>query len=186
MRAATATNRRFMRPMLEPAGPHSVQIRRGPTKLDWAVVGLCLVFILISAGAAYLEPDIRLLHFLGWLIYLAVIVLALRHSKWGYGIGIATAAFWVGLSLFGTRFVGDGLENWAGFLRTGCITSAMSLLAVPAAISQLLLIVCCIWAYWRIRSKRWSDLAILAGSAAISIGYLAGVVALFWPQFQFR
>jgi len=186
MRAATSTNRRFMRPVLEPAGSHSVQVRRGPTKPEWAILGLCLVFSLISAGAAYLEPDIRVLHFLGWLIYLAVIVLALRHSKWGYGIGIAAAAFWVGLSLFGTTFVRDGLENWAGFLRTGRITSAMALLAVPAAISQLLLIVCSIWAYWRIKNKRWSDLAILMGSAVISIGYLAGVVALFWPRFQFR
>jgi hypothetical protein len=186
MRAAIAPHRRFLRPVLEPAGPRSIEIRRGHTKLDWAIAGVCLVFILISAEAAYLEPGFRVLHFFEWLIYLAVIALTLRHSKWGYGIGIATAAFWVGLSLFGTTFVRDGLQNWARFLKTGRITSAMALVAVPAAISQLLLIVCCIWAYGRIKNKQWSDLEILVGSALISVGYLAGVVALFWPQLQFR
>jgi hypothetical protein len=185
MRAATAKDRDFMRP-LEPVGHKTVEMRRRHTGLDWAIVGLCLIFILISAGAAYLEPDIRALHFYEWLIYLAVIVLTLKHSKWGYGIGISTAAFWVGLSLFGTTFLRDRIESWAGFLRTGRITSAMAWVAVPAAISQLLLIICCIWAYRRMKNKQWSDLEILVGSALISVVYLAGAVALFWPRFQFR
>jgi hypothetical protein len=36
------------------------------------------------------------------------------------------------------------------------------------------------------KNKRWSDLEILVGSALISVVYLAGVVALFWPRFQLR
>ena len=186
MRAATAKNRDFVRPVVELAGHKTVEMRRRHSALDWAIVGLCLAFILISALAAYLEPDVRALHLYEWLIYLAVMVLALKHGKWGYGIGISTAAFWLGLSLFGTTFLRDGVENWAGFLKTGHITSAMAVVAVPAAISQLLLIVCCIWAYGRIKNKQWSDLEILVGSALISVVYLAGVVALFWPRFQLR
>jgi hypothetical protein len=186
MRAATAKNHDFMRPVVEPAGHKTVQMRQRHTGLDSAIVGLCLVFILISALAAYLEPDVRVLHLYEWLIYVAVIVLALKHNKWGYGIGISAATFWVGVSLFATTFLRDGIENWIGFLKTGRVTSAMALVAVPAAISQLLLIVCCIWAYRRMKNKRWSDLEILVGSALISVVYLAGVVALFWPRFQLR
>lgn len=186
MRAATAPKHDFMKPVVQPSSHKSVEMRRRHTGLDWAIVGLCLIFILISAGAAYLEPDVRALHLYEWLIYLAVMVLTLRHSKWGYGIGISAAAFWLGLSLVGTTFLRDGIQNWSGFLKTGRIMSVMAFVAVPAAISQLLLIVCCLWDYGRIKNKQWSDLEILAGSAVISVVYLAGVVALFWPRFQFR
>ncbi|HVO79427.1 MAG TPA: hypothetical protein VMT28_01780 [Terriglobales bacterium] len=185
MRTATS-HRDSMGPVLVPGGPRDLTIQRKHSRLDWAIGALCLVFILILGEAAYLEPGIRTLHLFEWLIYLLVIVLALDHSKWGYGLGLSTSAFWLGLGIFGTPFVREGIQTWAGLLRTGQITGAMAFLAVPAAIDQFLLMAFCLLGYWRLQNKRWSDLGILAGSAGISIGYLATIVALFWPRLQFR
>jgi hypothetical protein len=185
MRTATARQGPYIGPV-EVGGHENTEPGFQLSKLPWAIGGVCLAFILISAAAAYFEPGVRALHLFGCLLYLAVIVLAAKHSKWGYGIGISTAVLWLALSLFGTAFIREGFEAWAEFLKTGHITSAITFLAVPAAISQLLLIAACIWAYAQVKNKRWSDLEILLGSAVISISYLAGVVALFWPRFQFR
>ena len=175
MRTATARQGPYIGPVEVGGGPANVKIGPQHSGLQWAIGGVSLVFILISAAAAYFEPGVRALHLFGCLLYLAVIVLAAKHSKWGYGIGISTAVLWLALSLFGTAFIREGFEAWAEFLKTGHITSAITFLAVPAAISQ-----------FQVKNKRWSDLEILLGSAVISISYLAGVVALFWPRFQFR
>ncbi len=64
------------------------------TKLDWAIVASSLLFMIALAVSAYFEPPIRILHTLQALIYVAVIVGALRHQKWAYGVGISIAAFW--------------------------------------------------------------------------------------------
>ena len=63
--------------------------QRTRTKLDWAIVASCLLFIFALAVSAYFEPAIRVLHTFQAFIYLAVIAGALRHEKWAYGAGIS-------------------------------------------------------------------------------------------------
>ncbi len=46
------------------------------------------LFILALALSATLIPQLRLLHILQALIYLAVIVLTRRNSPWGFGAGV--------------------------------------------------------------------------------------------------
>ena len=90
------------------------------TKLDWAIVASCLLFIFALAVSAYFEPAIRLLHTFQAFIYLAVIAGALWHQKWAYGAGISIAAFWNYINLFVNTFIRNGVET------LGAITSAIT------------------------------------------------------------
>lgn len=47
------------------------------------------LFLLALVVSAILVPDLRVLHSLQALIYVAVIVLARRNSAWGYGAGFS-------------------------------------------------------------------------------------------------
>lgn len=153
------------------------------TGLDWTIVASCLAFIFVLAESAYFEPPIRTLHFFQALIYVAVIVLALRHSKWGYGAGIAIAAFWNGINIFVTTFIRNGFAEWGRFLSTGHIRNPVVFVAAPAGIAHAVLIVSCLFAYARLRDKRWSDLAVLLISGILAIGYFVAIIVVFGPQF---
>ena len=153
------------------------------TKLDWTIVGLCAGFVYILAQSAYWEPEIRLLHVFQSLIYVVVSALCLRHSKWGYGAGVSISAFWLLLTTLGTTFLRNGVQEWAHFLMTGEIVRPGVFIAVPAGIDQAGLIMCCVWAYTRLRDRRLGDLLVIGASAAASIGYFVTMMALFRPEF---
>src|SRR5215475_14165232 len=71
-----------------PNGFYSTQV--------WIYLGatLFLVALLVSA---IVVPELRLLHLMQALIYVAVIVLARRNSPWGFGAGFAISIVWTGL-----------------------------------------------------------------------------------------
>jgi hypothetical protein len=153
------------------------------TRLDWTIVAACLAFILILAVSAYWEPDIRLLHLFQALIYVAVIVLSLRHDRWGYFIAVSIAAFWNAASIFATTFLRAGLLQLGELVTTGHLSRPDLFIAVPAWLTHFLLILCCLWAYARLDKKPWSDLLVFLTSAVASIGYFAAIIALFQPRF---
>ena len=156
---------------------------RGYSILDWLIVTLCLIFILVLLSSGYFEHDVLVLHLFQSLIYVAVIVLSLKHNKWGYGIGISMAAFWNYYNLH-TGFVFDaGFREWTSFLRSGHITNPVYWVAPVAWFDHLALILCLVWAYIRSPNKKVTDIGILLGSFAISVGYFVLIIALFWPQF---
>jgi hypothetical protein len=157
---------------------------RSQRKLDWTIVALCAIFIIVLAESAYFEADIRGLHFFQSLIYVAIAVLSLKHSKWGYAMGISIAAFWDGVNIFATSFIRNGFQSWAEFITTGHINNPVTFVAAPAGVDHLLLIICCAWAYARLNNKKWRDVGILFGGAVASIGYFAGSIVIFGPQFM--
>jgi hypothetical protein len=156
---------------------------RRRTTLDWTIVAECLAFILILAVSAYWEPDIRLLHFFQAFIYVAVIGLSLQHNRWGYFIGISIAAFWNAANIFATTFLRAGLSQLGELLTTGHVSRPDLFIAVPAALTHFLLILCCLWAYARFDKKQWSDIPVFLTSAVVSIGYFAAIIALLQPRY---
>ena len=58
------------------------------------IVASCAVFVFVLALSAIFDPSIRVLHVFQAGIYVAVVVLARKHSAWGYGVGCLTAAYW--------------------------------------------------------------------------------------------
>jgi len=153
------------------------------TKLDWAIVASSLLFMIALAVSAYFEPPIRILHTLQALIYVAVIVGALRHQKWAYGVGISIAAFWNYVNLFVNTFIRNGVETLGVVISGGPVANPGTIIAVPAALGHFGMISCCLWAYLRLRNKRWTDVGILLGSGAVAIGYFATIIAIFGPQY---
>jgi len=116
------------------------------TKLDWAIVASSLLFMIALAVSAYFEPPIRILHTLQALIYVAVIVGALRHQKWAYGVGISIAAFWNYVNLFVNTFIRNGVETLGVVISGGQVANPGTIIAVPAALGHFGMIACCLWA----------------------------------------
>jgi hypothetical protein len=87
---------------------------------EWLIVIGAPVFILVLAVSAIWEADIRWLHFFQAWMYLATLVLGLRHNRWGYFIGISAAGLWDYANLFVTTFFWNGLaelserDTWLG------------------------------------------------------------------------
>ena len=105
---------------------------KGDLWLKWLIISSCVVFILVLALSAVFEPSIRLLHAFQALIYVAVIILAVRHNAWGYGAGCLIAAFWNWLNLVHTTFIANGVRELSRALQTGRCR-------IPTNLSRLLL-----------------------------------------------
>jgi hypothetical protein len=70
-----------------------------------------LVFILALLGSAIVVPQLRLLHLLQALIYVAILILTRRNSPWGFGVAVFISTAWNCLNLFVTHLfaIGAGL-----------------------------------------------------------------------------
>ena len=140
-------------------------------------------FLLVLAISAYFEPDIRLLHFFQAWMYVAAIILAFRHSRWGYFIGISTAGFWNYANLFATSFFFNGLEQLAAWARSGHLSRPDLFLSVPAWFSNLMIICGCVWGYRRLSEKRLRDIWNLMGAFILCTGFFALIIALCQPRY---
>lgn len=161
------------------AAPAPIGSQRTCTKLDWAIVASCLLFIFALAVSAYFEPAIRLLHTFQAFIYLAVIAGALRHQKWAYGAGISIAAFWNYINLFVNTFIRDVRLNHIGracrqsghdHSDSGCPRTLRYDRFLPLGL-------------FASGNKRLTDIGILLGSGAVAIGYFAAIIVIFGPQY---
>ena len=157
------------------------------TRLDrwikWLIVASCVVFILVLALSAVFDPSIRVLHAFQALIYVAVILLAWRNSAWGYGAGCLIAAFWNYTNLVHTTFIANGVRELSRALRTGQVQNPDQLIAIFAAAAHFILIGACVAGYARIKPKaRWES-AKLFGGGVLAIGYFAGIIIAFGPQY---
>jgi hypothetical protein len=147
------------------------------------IVGAALVFIVVLAVSAIFESDIRMLHGLQSLIYVTIIVLAVRHNKWGYAIAIGIGCAWDAYNLFASGFIAAGADAWHAFVTTGRIEDPVAFVALPGGLANAVLVVGSVWAYARIDRKRWSDIGVLIGGSAGVIVYFVGCIALTWPEF---
>ena len=159
------------------------ETRSGDPWLTWLIVGSCAVFIFILALAAVYDRPIRLLHAFQALIYVAVVIMARRRSAWGYGAGCLIAAFWNWTNLVHTTFIANGLQELNRALHTGQVRRPDQLIAVFAAAAHFILIGACVVGYSRIKSTgSWEPMKFLGGGL-LAIGYFAGIVVLFGPQY---
>jgi hypothetical protein len=133
--------------------------------------------------SAIWEADIRWLHFFQTWMYIATIVLSLRGNKWGYFIGISAAGLWDYSSVFATTFVWNGVHELSKWVHTGHLARPDQLIAVPAWLSNFVVVVGCIWAYSRLRQRSWGDVALLLLTFALTTGFFAADMALFQPRY---
>src|SRR5437899_10113663 len=126
---------------------------------DWIVIAGTCGFIVVLALSAMWQTDIRWLHFLQAWMYVATTLLALRHNRWGYFIGISAAGLWDVINLVATTFFRNGIAELLAVLRTAHSTRPDQLIAVFAWSSNALVVGGCAWAYARLRTKTVSDAA---------------------------
>ena len=150
---------------------------------QWLIVLGGLVFILMLGVSAYWEADIRWLHFFQAWMYIATIVLALRRNVWGYFVGISAAGLWVYANLFVTTFFFNGLQQlWQG-MHTGHLARPDLVIAVPAWLSNLLVVIGCVWGYFRLPTKRTGDVGRFLVTFGLTTGFLALDMYLFQPRY---
>jgi hypothetical protein len=141
------------------------------------------LFIFVLWLSAYLEPDIRWLHFFQAWMYVGAVALSLRHSRWGYFIGLSAAAFWDYINLFVTTFFRSGLHWMFASISTGQLQRLDQIVAVPGWIGNFLVIVGSIWGYLRLPEKRRSDLGRLALAFVLTTGFFAASIATCQPRY---
>jgi hypothetical protein len=140
-------------------------------------------FIFVLALSAYWEQDIRLLHFFQAWMYLAVIALAFRQSRWGYFIGISTAGLWNYTNLFATTFFFNGPEQLAAWTRSGHLARPDIFISVPAWVSNLMVICGCVWGYAQLPQKQLTDIVKFVAAFVLCTGFFALIIALFQPRY---
>ena len=151
--------------------------------LEWLIIGSCALFVFILALSAVYDRSIRVLHFFQAIIYVAIVVLALRRSAWGYGAGCLIAAFWNWTNIVHTTFIANGLHELAHVLQTARVGRPDQLIAVVAAAAHFVLIASCLIGYFRIKTRgAWEPLKFFVGGL-IAVGYLAGIILAFGPQY---
>jgi hypothetical protein len=143
---------------------------------EWLIVIGSIVFIIILALAAIWEADIRWLHFFQAWLYIATIALSLRKNRWGYFIGIGAAGFWAYAALFVNNFLESGFRHLLQLDRPDQI------IAVPAWLANVMVVIGCVWAYSRL-TTRGADLARFVVAVALTMGFFALDMALFQPRY---
>jgi hypothetical protein len=151
--------------------------------LFWAIALSNAGFVAILALAAYWDHTIIWLHLFQSFQNVAIAVLAARRNRWGYFIGIASAAFWIYFATFISNFVESGFANLALSLHAGTIVGADQIIAVPAFIFQLVLILTCLIAYLRLSARPASDWLRFLGSIVGVVAYLIASMAVFQPRY---
>jgi len=158
-------------------------MRRAPSWAELLIVLGSFLFVAVLWLSAYLEPDIRWLHFFQAWMYIAAIVLSLRHNRWGYFIGFSAAALWDYINLFVTTFLRSGWHWLSVSISSGELQRLDQIVSVPGWIGNFLVIVGAIWAYARLPEKRWSDAARFVASFILTTGFFAAAMAICQPRY---
>ncbi|HKW88195.1 MAG TPA: hypothetical protein VJN21_05510 [Candidatus Acidoferrales bacterium] len=150
---------------------------------EWLILLGGSFFIIVLFVSAYWEADIRWLHFFQTWMYIATIALSLRGNRWGYFIGISAAGFWDYTNLFVTTFFAAGLQQTSIWFHTGHLPRPDLFIAVPAWLSNLLVVLGCLWSYSRHLAKSRADLARFVITFIFTTAFFAGAMALFQPRY---
>ena len=129
------------------------------------------------------DASIRWLHFFQAWMYLAAVWWCLRRSVWGYFIGLSAAGLWAYSNLFVTTFFVNGLQQLSLWIRSGHLARPDLLIAVPAWLANLTVVIGCVWGYLQLRHKRIGDLVRLAVAFVLTTGFFALDMALFQPRY---
>jgi hypothetical protein len=146
----------------------------------WIPIGAGL-FLIALIGSAIAVPELRLLHFLQALIYVAVVILARRNNVIAFGAGFTIAVAWNCLEFFGPHLIQTGAAVLWYFLRTGQVSHLETMMVPIGAIGHLILIIACLAALFdqTTDTKKWWK--FLAGGVLV-LGYFAAIVAVARPR----
>jgi hypothetical protein len=141
-------------------------MRQNPVgRSRWTRVSISIgvgLFIFALAVSAFLVPQLRPLHVLQALIYVAIIVLTRRNSVWGFGIGVIVPTAWNCLNLFVTHLFQKGaVQFWSlvrtgqfwFLLRAGNVSRPETMVVMIGGLAHFLLIVACVAGFLELRPR---------------------------------
>jgi hypothetical protein len=162
-------------------------IRRPLTAPEWLITVGGGFFIFALAVSAVFVPEIRWLHVVQALMYVAAMLLSIQRSRWGYFIGASTAGLWNLLAAFASPLFAELIDY---------PTRPDLILQGLAWFANLAVIVGCGWGYARLTTKsRWDvgrfiltfvgTTAFLVGATAIlAPGYLVAFTRALHPHWR--
>jgi hypothetical protein len=162
---------------LDVVGVHG---RRERATQLWISVGAAL-FLVALAVSAWALPQLRLLHMLQAVIYIATVILAYRNSAWGFGAGATMAVAWNSLNLFVTHLMEVGAVAFWHLVRTGRVEALVPMMVALGGIAHFILLAACLVAILQQRSephKWWKFM----GGGLVSIAYLVLIVVIANPR----
>ena len=140
--------------------------------------GLFLIALIVSA---IIMPQIRVLHVLQSLVYVAVVLLTRRNSSWGYGAGVVVAIAWNCLSLFVTHLFQTGLRELYVIVHTGHVTRPDALTVMVGGIGHFILIFGCMAGFLRLRPNKKHWLQFVGGGFMV-VAYMALIIFIAAPR----
>ena len=139
------------------------------------------MFLLALLFSAVLVPDLRILHALQALIYVAVILFAGRNSALVYGAASSVSLFWTAMGLFVTHLIQTGAHELLSLVTTGHVREVVPMTVTLGGIGHLVLLCASVFAVTRFdrEAHKWWK---FAGGGALSMAYFALLIALFQPH----
>ena len=150
---------------------------------EWLILAGAVVFVLMLIVSAVWEADIRWLHFFQAWMYVATIALSLRRNRWGYFTGISAAGLWDYINVFATTFLYNGLQQLASWIHTGHLERPDLLIAIPAWLGNFAVVVGCVWDYFRLRPRSWTDTLRFVVTFVLTTGFFALDMWVFQPRY---
>ena len=151
----------------------------------WIPIAAALFTVALVVSAVVL-PELRLLHVLQALIYLAIVTLARRNSMWAIGAGLTIAVVWNGLNLFITHNMQTGVTLFWSLLRTGHVPEVgphpiVPMMVLLGGIGHFVLIGACLATLFDRRVDDKTPWKIVAGGVSV-LAYAALMIVVSAPR----
>jgi hypothetical protein len=143
-------------------------------------IGVAL-FLFALAVSAFFIPQLRLLHVLQAMIYLAVLVLTRRNSPWGFGIGVIIPTAWNCLNLFVTHLFQAGARQFWSLLHTRHVSRPDTMMVTVGVVAHFLLIIACLAGFIQLRPRR-KDWGRFFAGGFLAMAYFALIIAIARPR----
>jgi hypothetical protein len=136
---------------------------------EWLITVGGSFFILTLAISAVFVPEIRWLHVVQALMYVAAMFLCIRRSRWGYFTGITTAAVWIFLVAFASPLFLELMDHPA---RPDLLLQGL------ASLANLAIVIGCVLGYVRLTTKSRWDVGKLILTFVGTVAFLVGATAI--------
>ena len=145
----------------------------------WVPIGAGLFLVALAVSAAAV-PELRPLHFLQALIYVAVILVR-RNNVFALGAAFTIAVAWNCLEFFGPHLMQAGAVMFWSFLHTGQVQHLETMMVPIGGIGHFILIIACLTALFHqtTDTKKWWK--FIAGGGLV-LGYFALIVVIARPR----
>jgi len=151
----------------------------------WIPIAAALFTVALIVSAVVL-PELRLLHVLQALIYVAIVILARRNSMWAIGAGLTLALAWNSLNLFVTHNMQRGVTVLWSFLQTGQMRELgphpiVPMMVLLGGIGHFVLVGACLAALFDRRIDDKTPWKVVAGGVSV-LAYFALIIIVAAPR----